>query len=172
MYCMLQIIHHIESLVDKIGRTVSWLSLVLILLVVVDVVMRYLFNTSYAGVFEMEWHLFATLFMIGAAYTLKHDKHVRVDVFYGRFSEKGKAVVNMVGTLLFLLPFCFVVIKTSIPFVLGSYTISESSPDPSGLPYRFIIKSTIPIGMSLLLLQGLAVLLKSLSVLLRPKTVK
>jgi len=134
------------------------------------VLLRYAFNKSTAALFELEWHLFAIIFMVGAAYTLKYDKHVRVDVFYTNFSPKRKAWVNLIGTVFFLIPFCVVIISTSIPFVIASYNIMESSADPGGLPYRFIIKATIPIGISLLLLQGVSELLKSLIVILNKET--
>ena len=150
-----------------IGNLFSWLTTLLVVVICLDVLMRYVFANSYAAVTEMEWHLFAAIFMMGAAYTLKHDKHVRVDVFYARFSEKGKAWVNLTGTILFLLPFCFVVIQSSIPFVQNSFKIMETSPDPGGLPARFIIKSVIPLGFSLLLLQGISEILKSIKTLIR-----
>lgn len=108
--------------------------------------------------------------MIGLAFTFKYDKHVRVDVFYTRFTEKQKAWVNFIGTAFFLIPFCVVVIKTSIPFVMASYHIMESSADPGGLPYRFIVKCAIPIGMGFLLLQAISELLKSLDTMLTKKT--
>jgi len=110
--------------------------------------------------------------MLGAAYTLKHDRHVRVDVFYTRFSTRKKAVVNLIGTLVFLIPFCLVIIKTSIPFVMASFNMMESSVDPGGLPYRFIIKSTIPIGVSLLLIQAISEALKVLVIILDHKSDK
>ena len=150
-----------------IGRVFSWLTTLLVLIICFDVLMRYVFSSSYAAVTEMEWHLFAAIFMMGAAYTLKQDKHVRVDVFYARFSDKGKAWVNLLGTLLFLMPFCIVVIQSAIPFVQNSYRVLETSPDPGGLPARFIIKSVIPLGFSLLLLQGISEILKSVKTLLK-----
>lgn len=165
---MLAICRIIDSLIERIGHIVSWLSGILVVLIVFDVIMRYAFNTSYAALYELEWHIFAAIFMLGAAFTLKHDKHVRVDVFYGRFSPRGKALVNLIGTAVFLIPFCLVVIKTSLPFVYDSYMISESSPDPGGLPLRFIIKATIPVGILLLLLQAISLLLTSLHIVLNP----
>ncbi len=159
----------IDDLVERAGRGVSWLSLLLVLLIGVDVVLRYLFNWNSSANQEMEWHLFAALFLLGAAYTLKHDKHVRVDVFYSRFSAKNQALVNFIGTLIFLIPFCLVVIWTSIPFVMDAWQIGESSPEPGGLPYRFIIKSMIPLGALLLFLQALSLLLKSFSTWLKPE---
>lgn len=162
------IIKAIDQLNSFIGRAISWLTFVLVLLICVDVALRYLFDFSTSGLFEMEWHLFAAIFMLGAAYTLRKDKHVRVDVFYARFSRKQQAWVNIIGTIFFLLPFCYVVFITSIPFVTDAYAMNESSPDPGGLPYRFIIKSVIPIGFLLLFLQGIAELLKEVKALSNP----
>lgn len=167
---MKQLSLFIENLIEVTGKIVSWLSIVLVAIIGVDVLLRYAFNKSTAALFELEWHLFAIIFMIGAAYTLKYDKHVRVDVFYTNFSKKRKAWINLVGTVFFLIPFCVVIIVTSIPFVIASYNIMESSADPGGLPYRYIIKATIPIGISLLLLQGISELLKSLIAILNKET--
>jgi len=123
--------------------------------------MRYLFSKTSAFSFELEWHLFALIFLIGAAYTLQQDKHVRVDVFYSRFSEKIKAWVDIIGTLFFLLPFCLIASFESFSFVKNSFLVKETSPDPGGLPARYLIKSAIPFGLILLGLQGVSVLLKS-----------
>ncbi|MEQ9299922.1 MAG: TRAP transporter small permease subunit [Cyclobacteriaceae bacterium] len=160
----------IETINTWIGKAVAWLTFILVLLICTDVALRYIFNFSQAGFYELEWHLFAAIFLLGAAYTLRYDKHVRVDVFYSRFSHRTKAWVNLIGTCIFLMPFCFVIVYTSLAFVGDSYDLLESSPDPGGLPYRFIIKSTIPIGFGLLLLQGLAEILKSISIIVNPTT--
>lgn len=156
----------IETINSWIGKAVAWLTFILVVLICTDVALRYIFSFSQAGFYELEWHLFAAIFLLGAAYTLRYDKHVRVDVFYSRFSKRTKAWVNLIGTCIFLLPFCFVIVYTSLAFVGDSYTILESSPDPGGLPYRFLIKSTIPIGFGLLLLQGVAEILKSLTIII------
>lgn len=143
----------------------SWLTTGLVWLICTDVILRYLFNFSSASLFELELHVFALIFLLGAAYTLKADRHVRVDVFYTRFSEKGKAWVNLIGTIIFLIPLCIVVIVSSVPFVAESYNIIEGSPDPGGLPFRFLVKSAIPIGFSLLLLQAVSFCIRSIFVI-------
>jgi TRAP-type mannitol/chloroaromatic compound transport system permease small subunit len=160
------VVQLIDRVNEWIGKSVSVLSLLLVVLICTDVLLRYLFNFSKAALFELEWHLFAALFLLGAAYTLKHDKHVRVDVFYSKFSVNQKCWVDILGTIFFLFPFCGVVAYTSLPFVADSFAMLESSSDAGGLPYRYIIKSCIPIGLFLLLLQGLSQLLKSISTLL------
>lgn len=165
MKVLLRISEGTDRLNEIIGRGVSWLTTLMVLVFVYDVIMRYAFNKTSVAVFEVEWHLFALIFLVGAGYALKHDRHVRVDLFYANFSSKGKALVNMVGTLLFLFPFCLICIRYSFDFAKTSFEVGESSADPGGLPWRFIIKSAIPLGLSLLLLQGFSVLLKSIMTL-------
>ena len=153
----------IDNLNKAIGKAVSWLSLILVLVIVVDVILRYTLSITSAASFEMEWHLFAVIFLVGAAYTLQEDKHVRVDVFYHKYSEKTKAWVNLVGTLVLLLPFCCIAFWESLSFVGSSYELSETSPQPGGLPARWVIKATIPLGFFLLGLQGISVIFRSIS---------
>ena len=151
-----------DRLNERIGVAVSWLTTVLVAVVCYDVFTRYLLKSSLVAVQELQWHLFAVIFLIGAAYTLKHGKHVRVDVFYNRFSAKTRAWVDFLGSLIFLLPFCLVAIWCSHTFVINAYTFGEGSPDPGGLPARFILKAAIPAGFLLLALQGLALAFGSL----------
>jgi TRAP-type mannitol/chloroaromatic compound transport system permease small subunit len=103
---------------------------------------------------------------LGAGYTLKTEGHVRVEVFYGRLSPKGKAWINFIGVLFFLIPSCVLFIKTAVPFVIQAYSVMEGSPDPGGIPYRFILKSFIPAGYALILLQGISLGINSLFVLI------
>ena len=154
---------NIENLIKKTGQITSWLSLFLVLVISIDVFLRYIFNYSTAGFYELEWHLFACIFILGSSYTLQKDRHVRVDVFYNEFSDKTKNWINLIGSIVFLLPFCYVIIISSIPFVENSYSILESSPDQGGLPFRFIIKSIIPIGFILFFLQGCLEIVKYIS---------
>ena len=157
-----QLSHTIDYLNETVGRGVSWLTTVLVLVIGYDVAARYLFNTSSAGIVELEWHLFSFIFLLGAAYALKHDRHVRVDVFYQNFTARQQAWVNLVGTLLFLLPFCCITLIESWQFTVNAWRIQEGSPDPGGLPARYIVKAAIPIGFLLLLLQALSLLFTSL----------
>ncbi len=150
---------------EWIGRSVAWLSTLLVLLVCFDVARRSMFNTTAAWIMELEWHLFALLFLLGAGYALKHDRHVRVDLFYTQFSEKDKALVDLLGTVLLLVPWCIVIIYTSFYYALDSYQIGEGSPDPGGLPARYFIKFAITAGMSLLLLQAMATVANSILIL-------
>ncbi len=152
----------IDRIISSIGKITSWLTLILVLVIVIDVFMRYVFSITSAASFELEWHLFAVIFLLGAAYTLQEDKHVRVDVFYARFSPKTQAWVNLLGTLVFLLPFCLIITWKSVDFVQNSFAVRETSPDPGGLPARYLIKAAIPLGLSLLALQGVSIIFRSL----------
>ena len=154
-------INFIDKLNEKIGSLTSWLTALLVLVVSYDVMVRYVFGESSVGLQELEWHLFALIFLVAAAYTLKMDDHVRVDVFYTKFSPKKQALVNFLGSIIFLIPFCLLVIYSSQDFVSLSFRIGETSPDAGGLPARYILKAFIPISFFLLLLQGLALALKS-----------
>jgi TRAP-type mannitol/chloroaromatic compound transport system permease small subunit len=162
MKFLLKIAKGIDVLNEWVGRGVAWVTLGLVLVIFVDVVMRYMFRTSFVFTQELEWHLFAFIFLIGAGYTLLHDGHVRVDVLYQRLGTKGKAWINLVGVLLFLFPGCVMIIVTSFKFVYASWAIMEGSPDPGGVPFRFIVKGTIPVGFFLLLLQGTSLGIHSL----------
>lgn len=157
----------LEAVSEYSGRIVSWLSLALVLVVGYDVFTRYLLRSSKVYVQELQWHLFALLFLLSTAYGLKHERHVRVDIFYQRFGPKMKAWVNLLGVGLFLLPFCFVMIATSVPYVWNSFSIGETSPDPGGLPARYLLKASLPLAYVLVLAQGLALAMRSCSVLLQ-----
>ena len=147
---------------EAVGFGVSWLTTLLVLVVCYDVFTRYLLKMSIVAVQELQWHLFAVIFLVGAAYTLKHGGHVRVDVFYSRFSEKAKAWIDLVGSLVFLIPFSILAIWSSQGFVAQSFALGETSPNPGGLPYRFVLKLVIPVGFLLLALQGIALAFRSL----------
>lgn len=146
----------IHALNEWVGRTVAWLTAALVLIICTDVSLRYLFNNTKAWIIELEWHLFALIFLLGAGYALKHDRHVRVDLFYDRFSKRDQAWINLVGTLVFLIPWCIVLIFVSTQYAYTSYLTSEGSPDPGGLPARYLIKYAVPLGLLLLLLQAVA----------------
>ncbi len=127
--------------------------------------MRYLFQSGSVGIQELEWHLFSVVLLIGTAYTLKHDEHVRLDILYRSrlLTDKHRAWIDVFGILFILIPFCLLIIISAWPFVFQSYIHNEISPDPGGLTARWLIKSTIPIGFCLLLIQGIAETIKKLS---------
>ena len=156
----------IDAINEWIGRFVGWVTLGLVLVVFADVVMRYLFNTSFVFIQELEWHVFGFIFLIGAGYTLLHDGHVRVDIIYQRLGARGQAWTNLIGVIFFLLPGCIMVIITSWKFMHNAWSVMEGSADPGGIPFRFLIKGTITAGFILLTLQGLSLGIHSLFQLL------
>lgn len=136
--------------------------IVLVVLVVYDALMRYLFQSGSLALQELEWHLFDVIILLSIAYTFSHDAHVRVDIFYERFSSKTKAMVNLLGSLFFVLPFSLLIIYLGIDFVALSFSQMEASADPGGLPYRFIIKSFVPLAFILMMIQTLHVIVTSI----------
>lgn len=148
-------------LIDLGGKAGGAALIVLVLLVVYDALVRYLFQSGSIALQELEWHLFDIVILLSIAYTFSHDAHVRVDIFYERFSTKSKALVNLIGTLLFVLPFSLLIIYLGIDFVALSFSQMEASADPGGLPYRFLIKSFIPLAFALMALQSLRVIASS-----------
>jgi len=150
------LITNIEALVARLGKVAGYLNLVLIVLIVVDVALRSLFSLTGAWVVEAEWHLFAIIFLLGIPYALQKDRHVRVDLFYERFAAKDKRLVNLVGTLIFLLPWAAVLLFTGWHYAAEAWASSEGSPNPNGIPYFFPIKAMIPLAAGLLILQGIA----------------
>ena len=151
-----------DKVANLIGKFCSRLSFLLVILVSSDVFLRYVFNFSTASLYELEWHVFAVIFLLGSVYTLHIDEHVRVDVFYNKFSKRNRKLVNLFGNLIFVIPFGIVISYTSIPFVEDSYNILESSPDPGGLPFRFLIKSVITVSFFLVSFVGIIKIINSL----------
>jgi len=137
-----------------------------ILVIFSNVIMRYVFNTSFVFMAELEWHVFAFIFLMGAGFTLLHDGHVRVDIFYSIMDRKKQAYINFFGVLLFLLPSCYLVLTTTIPWVIVAYKVGEVSINPGGIPARFLLKATLPAGYFLMLIQGVSLFIKSLFIIL------
>ena len=152
----------IDALNTWVGNFVAWATALVVVVVFVDVVMRYAFQISFVFTQELEWHLFAFIFLMGAGYTLLKDGHVRVDIFYQRASAKTQAWINLIGVIFFLIPGCYMIIATSLNFVYNAWAVMEGSPDPGGIPFRFVLKACIPAGFTLVLLQGLSLGIKSL----------
>lgn len=164
---MQQAIKAIESINAWVGEKVKWLTTILVVLIFADVVLRYLFSHTEVWILELEWHLFALIFLLGAASAFKEDQHVRVDIFYARWPPRRQAWINLLGTLLFLAPWCLVIIWTSFRYAEYAFRFNERSPNPGGLPARYVIKFAIAIGFLLLLLQAIAEILKSVRIILR-----
>jgi TRAP-type mannitol/chloroaromatic compound transport system permease small subunit len=157
----------LENIVRKTGEWVSWLTLIMVIVMFGLVALRYWFDAGWIWLQESVTWMHAAVFMLGAAYTLAADEHVRVDIFYRDMSPTRKAWVNLVGTLIFLLPFSGFISWISWQYVELSWAIRESSPESGGLPYPWIplMKSFIPAASLLLMLQGLVLLFRSVRTL-------
>lgn len=159
----------IDRLNDRVGSILRWLVLAMVLIGALNAVARYV--SRYAGLslssnayLDLQWYLFSLVFLLGAAYGLKNDVHVRVDVLYSRLSRRGQAWIDLLGTVLFLVPFSLVMLWVSWPAVLRSWAVLEVSPDPGGLA-RYPIKSVILVAFALLLLQGASQAIKQVEIL-------
>lgn len=146
----------IDAISEWTGRAVAWLTLAMVLATVAVVVLRYAAGVGLIWLQESVNWMHAAVFMLGAAYTLKADEHVRVDVFYRAMSERGRAIVNLAGTLLFLLPLCAFLVVESWPWVAASWRVGERSREAGGLPMLYLLKSLIPLMAALIALQGIA----------------
>ena len=156
-------IHQKLNLINEIiGKGIAWLVLATVALTFSIVVLRYGFDWGSIAIQESVLYLHALVFMAGAAYTLGHDEHVRVDIFYGQLLTKHKAWVDLIGTLLFLLPFCIFTLWVSIPYVSISWGLLEGSREAGGLPLVFLLKTFIPLMAVLLFIQGLSMIGRSI----------
>ncbi len=151
----------VNTLNERVGRAVSWLTLVLVALICADVAGRKLFSFTRAWINDLEWHLFSLIFLLGAGYALRHGRHVRVDLFYDRFSDRDRALVDAWGSLLLLIPWCSVVLYFGSHYAWESFRFREGSAEPGGLPARYLIKGAVVLGTAMLWLQGAAMLLEN-----------
>jgi TRAP-type mannitol/chloroaromatic compound transport system permease small subunit len=145
----------IDAIVDASGRMVAWVMLTLVLLMSANVLLRYLFSIGSVASQELEWHLMSPIVLIGIPYALLHDGHLRVDLIYVKLPERARLVVNLAASLIGIV-FSGLVIWLAWKYVLQAYAIDEGSPDPGGLPHRFLLKAFIPLGFALLLLYSIA----------------
>ena len=136
----------IDKIIKYLGYFTAFILVVLVLLVVYDATARYLFSSGSIALQELEWHLFDIVILFSIAYTLQHNAHVRVDIFYTSFNQKTKDIINIISSLFFILPFSFLIIYVGIDFVMLSFMQNEISSNPGGLEYRFIVKSIMPLA--------------------------
>ena len=158
-------VKYLGKFIDGVGYLCGLLMILMVLNVFYDVIARYAFNDVSIGLQELEWHLFATMFMFGIGYTLKHEGHVRVDVIYDRLGAKTQAWINIIGTLLFALPFTALIVYYGYGYAYEAYEIGEGSADPGGLPHRWIIRSVISLSSGFVFLSLVYVLLLQIGVL-------
>lgn len=164
MGAMLRLSKLIDALTEFVGRWVSWLILAAVLISAVNAVVRKLFNMSSNGFLEIQWYLFAAVFLLAAGYTLLRGEHVRIDVILGRFSKRTQIKVEAVCIVIFLFPFCFNVITLVWPLVVKAYVTGEMSSNAGGL-IRWPVFAMVPIGFALLLMQGVSELIKRIAFL-------
>ena len=154
-----------DSLIERLGNVLNILMIALVCVVIVVVIGRYFFEIGSVALQELTTYLHATIFMLGISYTLKHDGHVRVDIFYRNFSEKKQALINVIGGLVFVLPISMFVGWSSLEYVLASWSIMETSTENNGLPFIYLLKTIMLIMPFLLAIQGLITVAKNLPAL-------
>lgn len=170
---MRRLLNNIAVSIDRLngwlGETVSWLTLAMVVVTFVIVVLRYVFQLNWIWLQESVIYMHALVFMAGAAYTFRDNEHVRVDIFYRGFSEHGKAIVNLFGGVILLLPMVLFLFWVSGDYVLDSWALGEGSREAGGLPLVYIMKTYIPLMAGLLFLQGVSSILHSVLTLSRGK---
>lgn len=164
MTLLLQFSRAIDWLNERIGKGAFWLVLVMTLISAGNASYRFAFDNSSNGLLEIQWYLFSAIFLLAAAYTLQKNEHVRIDVLAGRLSPRGQAVIDIIGSLFFLLPIVLTVLWLSIPLVAESWRINEYSANAGGL-IRWPVKLLVPVGFGLLALQALSELIKRVAFL-------
>ena len=160
----------IDSFIERVGKLISFFMIVLVCVVLVVVVGRYFFQIGSIALQELITYLHATIFLLGISYTLKQDGHVRVDIFYRDFSPKNKALVNLFGGIFFVLPISIFIFWVCFDYVVASWSILETSKENNGLPFVYLLKSLMLVMPSLLIVQGLTIMLKNLLLLSKPET--
>jgi len=161
---LLKLSQLIDWLTERVGKGAFWLVLVMTVISSANAVVRFTFNYSSNGLLEIQWYLFAAVFLLCAPYTLQKNEHVRIDVLSGKLSPRGLAVIDIIGTLFFLLPMVVLVLWLSMPLIAESYKINEMSANAGGL-LRWPVKILLPIGFTLLALQGISELIKRIAFL-------
>jgi TRAP-type mannitol/chloroaromatic compound transport system permease small subunit len=158
----------VDGALDRVGRAVSWIWLLLLVVIVANVTLRYAFGAGRIEFEELQWHLYSVGFLTGLSYCMQADAHVRVDVLRERLEPRMQAWIELYGLLLLVLPFAALILIFGVPFVADSFQSGERSPSPGGLPYRWLIKSTLPAGFALLALAAVSRILRVCAFLFGP----
>ena len=158
----------LEKGFDKFANIIGYITAIVLVLMILnvfyDVVMRYFFRSGSIAMQEMEWHLFSVVILLGISYTLKEDGHVRVDLIYDTLNDRKKAMINMIGVILFILPIALLIGTGSIDYVIEAFQSNEQSGDPGGLTNRWLVKSLIPISFFLLIITSIGFFIRNLNV--------
>lgn len=160
----------VDPAIRWFGSAISWFWIALMLVIVINVAMKNFFGDGRIEFEEIQWHIYSALFMLGLSYTLTVDDHVRVDILYGSFSTRTKAWVDFFGIILFLLPFCGILIYYGIPFIVDSYNTAERSSAPAGLANRWMIKAMLVVGIALLAIAALSRMSRIIALLFLGRT--
>ncbi len=160
------IVAFLNGIVRRVAETTAWLNVVLIIVILFQVVMRYGFNRGMVPLEELMWHLYAVAFMFGMAYAITNDSHIRVDLVHMALPRRAQHVFEILGILLLLAPFLWIVFDHSLGWTLEAYRVNESSANPTGLPYRWVIKAVLPITMVLMAIAALARLIQEVTLLI------
>lgn len=150
----------LDNVIRSVGDLISWVWIVLLATIVLNVVMRYVFGEGRIEFEELQWHLYAVGFLVGISYAVESDDHVRVDFMRARLSHRMQAWIELYGILLLLFPFVMLVVTFSVPFIAYSFSNAEVSAAPGGLPFRWMIKGTLFVGFALLGVAGFSRLLR------------
>jgi len=150
----------VEKLIIHIGKMVSWLNLLLVLVILIPVVSRYVFSFSWVALEELQWHLYSVGIMIGLSYALTTNTHVRLDLLQNRFKDSTKAWIDILGLIILVLPWCYIGFSHGVDYVQASWRVQETSASPSGLGAYYIIKSVIPLSFFLLFIASVTRILR------------
>ena len=162
---LLSLSRRIDGFSEFIGRWVAWLVLAAVLISATNAVVRKAFDIGSNAFLELQWYLFAAVFLLASGYTMLRQEHVRIDVISGRFSKRTQIWIDIIGICLFLFPFIFMIIKLAMPLVINAYVTKEVSSNAGGL-IRWPVKALLPVGFALLALQGLSELIKRIAFLM------
>jgi TRAP-type mannitol/chloroaromatic compound transport system permease small subunit len=155
----------IDAIIQKIGHVFMWANVVLIGLIILGVIMRYAFKLGTMKIAELQWHFYAVAFMFGLSYAVTTNSHMGMDLLYARFSKRTQHWLDFLGIIFLLLPFACVVFYQSLPFVYQSWVLNESSQNALGLPWRWAIKSVLPISFAFLIVSAISRLIRTASLL-------
>jgi len=166
---MNKVIKILDRITDFVGYIATTALLLMLVNVFYDVIMRYFFHNSSVGMQELEWHLFSIVFLFGIAYSLKENAHVRVDMFYENMSPTKQAIINILGSIIFIIPFSLLIISSGSSFAYEAYSLNEMSGDPGGLPFRWVIKSAIALSFLFLIIATISFILHNIQTILTSK---